>query len=135
MNHDTTTYEALLVEDDPNYRLAIQLAFRDDKHYRFIEASSLEAGLATIEKKPDLRVILLDLSFKHGTGERAAEQKNVESFLGQLRQRPGYYKVIVLTARDDILSAEEASEYGVFNYLPKAESFTDQAIRFSVEQA
>src|SRR5215211_4343796 len=46
-----------------------------------------------------------------------------------------FVRVIVLTAHEEILTAELARERGVFSYLPKASSSFAQAIQFTVEQA
>ncbi len=117
--------EVLLIEDDPAYRASISYLFGDEP-YRFVEAESPEAGIAILEANPQLRVILLDLSFGHSAGTVV---------LDHIRERSDDYRVIVLTGRDDLLNAEQAGEYAVFNYLPKAEKSAKQAIRFSLDQA
>src|SRR6185436_5671076 len=117
--------QVLLVEDDPHYRLSIKLLFTGEP-YEFVEAESPEEGIDKLTSNPEIRVILLDLSFVHGEGTLV---------LDHLKERAGDYKVIVLTAHDELLRAERAGEYSVFNYLPKAERSSTQAIRFSIEQA
>lgn len=117
--------EVLLVEDDPAYRASISYLLGDEP-YRFVEAESPEEGIAILEANPQLRVILLDLSFSHSAGT---------AVLDHIKKRSDDYRVIVLTGRDDLLNAEQAGEYAVFNYLPKAEKSAKQAIRFSLDQA
>jgi signal transduction histidine kinase/CheY-like chemotaxis protein len=118
--------EVLLVEDDPNYRRSIKLLFRD-KPYRFIEAGSPAEGIAQLASHPQIQVILLDLQYESGSSGM--------DVLEHIKERATQYRVIVLTGRDDLLAAEQAGDYAVFNYLPKAKTFPRQAIRFSVDQA
>lgn len=117
--------EILLVEDDERYRASIKYLFKLEP-YRFVEAGSPEEGIELLDANPQIRVILLDLSFQHGKGT---------AVLDHIRERSGEYRVIVLTGHDELLAAEKAGAYAVFNYLPKAQKTSKQAIRFSVEQA
>lgn len=117
--------EVLLVEDDESYRLSVKLLFRDE-HYRFVEASSPEEGIAKLAANPQIRVILLDLSFEDSPGTVV---------LDHIKEHSADYRVIVLTGHDELLAAERAGKYEVFDYLPKAEMSSTQAIRFSLDQA
>src|SRR6185295_15290253 len=117
--------EVLLIEDESHYRASIRHLFRD-KPYRFIEADSPTDGIEKITANPQIHVILLDLSFHAG---------NATDVLEYIKDRSHDYRVIILTGHDELLRAERAREYDVFNYLPKAERSSSQAIRFSVDQA
>ena len=117
--------EILLIEDDANYRRSIKYLLEGGP-YQFVEASSPEDGIAKLIANPKLCVILLDLSFGGDPGT---------AVLDHLRGRSSDYRVIVLTAHDELLGAERAGEYAVFNYLPKADQSSNQAIRFSIDQA
>jgi GAF domain-containing protein/ActR/RegA family two-component response regulator len=117
--------EVLLIEDDAPFRMSIVRLFEGES-YRFFEASSPEEGIEILGVSPQIRVILLDLSFPGAPGT---------AVLDHIKDRSGDYRVIVLTAHDEMLRAERAGEYDVFNYLPKAERSTNQAIRFTIDQA
>jgi signal transduction histidine kinase/CheY-like chemotaxis protein len=122
------TPKVLLVDDNDYYRSSLVQLLRNEP-YSFVEATSPEEGIAALEAHQDLRVILLDLSFKNGGPQ--AETVVLE----HLKNRADCYRVIVLTGHDELLAAERAREYSVFNYLPKAERSSEQAIRFSLRQA
>ena len=117
--------QILFIEDEENYRHSIKYLFNGSS-CRFIEATSPEEGIAQLEANPDVRVVLLDLSFAEAHGTAVLEY---------LKSRSDDYRVIVLTGHGELLAAEQAGNYEVFTYLPKAEGPSDQAIRFSVEQA
>lgn len=114
--------EILLIEDDPNYRQSIRVLFQGES-YQFVEAGSPGQGITALTNHPFLRVILLDLHFNDGKATAVLEH---------IKHCSSDYRVIVLTGHDELLPAERAREYEVFNYLPKT---SNQAIRFSVEQA
>jgi len=116
----------LLVEDDQRYRESLKLLLGHSS-YIYYEAATPTEGLEVIKHDPEIRVILLDLSFKtHPSGTR---------LLDGIKQRATDYRVIVLTAHEELLRAEKAGEYEVFHYLPKAQRSTREALRFSVAQA
>src|SRR6185436_11891822 len=119
------TKVVLLVEDEARYRESIKYLFRGEP-YQFVEAESPEEGIKSLEENSQIQVILLGLSFPHKKGT---------AVLHHLKKRSGDYRVIVLTAHDNLLHAERAGEYDIFHYLPKAERSSNQAIRFSIEQA
>jgi signal transduction histidine kinase/CheY-like chemotaxis protein len=117
--------DVLLIEDDPLYREMLLRRLVPDG-YEFFEAESPTEGIRILEANPDIRVILLDLSFQDHAGTE---------MLDHISERSDYYRVIVLTAHDEMLAAERAREYDVFNYLPKEERSSHQALRFSLDQA
>jgi len=119
--------QILLVDDEPNYRASIKALFRSDP-YQFIEAESPQEGIGLLRVNPQMRVVVLDLSF--GEDESAAL-----TLLDDIKDRANEYRVIVLTGHDELLGAERAREYAIFTYLPKADRSGSQAIRFSIEQA
>ena len=118
--------EVLLIEDDPTYRLSVKVLFKD-RTYRFSEASTPAEGITKLAANPDVRVILLDLSF-------AGDEAGGVTVLRYIQHRAAHYRVIVLTGRDSLL-AEQAEAYSVFMYLPKAGEGSVQAIRFAVDHA
>ncbi|MET0400209.1 MAG: GAF domain-containing protein [Longimicrobiaceae bacterium] len=117
--------DVLLIEDDVHFQETLVALLGQDE-YRFFRAGSPSQGIRILEANPDIRVVLLDLSFQDRAGTMV---------LDHIRERSDRYRVIVLTAHEELLAAERAREYKVFNYLPKAESSFRQAIRFSVELA
>jgi GAF domain-containing protein/ActR/RegA family two-component response regulator len=117
--------EVLLIEDDANYRKSITFMFRGES-YQFVEAGSPEEGISLLRANSRIRVILLDLSFRNSSGT---------AVLDAIKERSDDYRVIVLTGHDELLRAERAGEYAVFNYLPKAQRSSKEAIRFSIDQA
>lgn len=119
--------EILIIEDDEAFRNAIKYAFHDEG-FAFLEAESVEQGIEIIEKNPQVRVVILDLFFKKHNGT---------TFLKHIKGESSRYRVIVLTGHEELLAAEIASEYDVFNYLPKVQpdAFSVQSLRFTVEQA
>jgi signal transduction histidine kinase/CheY-like chemotaxis protein len=117
--------DVLLVEDDPIYRASLVHLYAPDG-YRFFEAASPSEGIRILEDNPHIQVVLLDLSFQNHSGTVV---------LDHIRERGDHYRVIVLTAHDELLAMESAREYGLFNYLPKTERSSHPAIRFSLDQA
>jgi signal transduction histidine kinase/ActR/RegA family two-component response regulator len=119
------TRSVLLIDDDPGYREILVRRFSPEG-YRFLEADSPLAAIRLLGANPQVRVVLLDLSLGQQSGI---------VMLDHLRDQAADYRVIVLTAHDELLTAEQAREYEVFNYLPKAERSSHQALRFSLDQA
>jgi signal transduction histidine kinase/CheY-like chemotaxis protein len=119
-----TVKTVLLIDDDPVFRGGITTALR--KGYTFLEAEDPSEGIRILETNPEIRVILLDLSFP-------SEGVPATAVLDFVHQRPNQYRVIVLTAREDLLAPDEALAHSVFHYLPK--SHRSAAIRFSLDQA
>jgi CheY-like chemotaxis protein len=116
----------LLLDDDAAYRDSIRHLFRDEG-FTFVEASTTEEAVTGLAAHPDVRVILLDLSLGSQRGT---------DLLDYLKQEAEDYRVIVLTAHEELLHAEHAGGYDIFHYLPKASgNSSSQAIRFSVGQA
>jgi signal transduction histidine kinase/CheY-like chemotaxis protein len=120
--------DVLIVDDEPNYRRTIKYHLVTDKEsYRFVEAESPAEGIVKLQANPDLRVVLLDLGFP-GAASKATD------LLEFAARRPSYYRIIILTGNEPLLSADQAKRYPVFTYLPKAEH-ERQALRFTVDQA
>ena len=114
----------LLIDDDPNWRDAISVVFRDSEYIVSLAGSPAE-GIRVLDEEPDVRVILLDLSFD-GI-ESGAE------VLDYVACRSEDYRVIILTAHEELLSANSAFEHGVFCYLAKSSG--NESLHFAVDQA
>jgi signal transduction histidine kinase/CheY-like chemotaxis protein len=120
----------LLIDDEPNFRRAIMTRMRNDG-FTFFESEHPAQAVRILEAKPQIRVILLDLSFPDA-------EESARLVLDFVQRRPDDYRVIVLTAHEDLLEADEAIAKRVFHYLPKGRSNKGQgtaAIRFSLNQA
>lgn len=115
----------LLIDDNAPFRQSIIYRFGEDG-YRFFEAGSPSEGIRQLNAHPEIRVILLDLRFPGESGT---------AVLDHISDDADQYRVIVLTEHGELLGADRAGEYEVFNYLPKAERSSRQAIRFSLDQA
>jgi CheY-like chemotaxis protein len=116
--------EVLIIEDKLAFRNSIKRALKPDD-YTFVEAVTIEQGLQICRTGHGPKVILLDLDLPDGTGR---------DFLEHLGSARDQYKIIVITAHEDLLAAELADKFAVFNYLPKAVQLR-QSLRFSVAQA
>lgn len=119
--------KVLLIEDDPLYRRALIYSLQNEP-YQFIEASSPQHGISIVKADPEIRVVVLDLSFPFVTGTAI-------DFLDYIEGRTGEYRIVVLTAHDYLLGADEAGKEGIFAYLPKADTSSGQAIRFALRAA
>lgn len=118
--------EVLIIEDESRFRNSIKRALKDEG-YSFVEAVSVEESLRKLYESPNLKVILLDLKLRDGSGR---------DFLERIKDRIHQYKVIVLTAHEEYLAAELAREFAVFTYLPKPKGTSIvQSIRFTIAQA
>jgi signal transduction histidine kinase/CheY-like chemotaxis protein len=116
--------EVLIVEDQKPFRDSIKRVLRADG-YSFVEADSMAAGLKICKGRQSPSVILLDLKLPDGSGA---------DFLERLGADIHKYKIIVLTAHEEMLAADLARKYDVFTYLPKANRIS-QPLRFTVSQA
>ena len=115
----------LLIEDDHKLRDAIQLSF-EEEDYTFLEAPSVQEGIAALDEHPDIRVIILDLDFPGDTGIK---------FLEHIQDNSSQYRIIILTAHDELLAAEKASKYNVFSYQTKLIKLGVQSLKFAIQQA
>jgi len=115
----------LLVDDKPTYRETV-IAMFAGTDYEIIEANFPSQGIELLDADPGIQVILLDLEFIEGS---------YVELLAHVKPKSKNYRVIVLTGHDELLGFEDARLYDIFNYLPKAERSSEQAIRFSVAQA
>lgn len=90
----------LVVEDADDLRNLYKMVFRR-KPYGLHLAASGEEALEILEREPDIRVILLDLTLPGISGE---------DLLKQARQKPEWQslKVIVMSGWDDLKQRAEA---------------------------
>jgi len=89
----------LVVEDAADLRSLYKMVFRR-KPYGLHLAASGEEALEILEREPDIRVILLDLTLPGISGE---------ALLKQARQKPEWQslKVIVMSGWDDLKQRAE----------------------------
>jgi CheY-like chemotaxis protein len=115
----------LIVDDSARFRGAVKRSLTG-AGYTLYEAGSVAEGINQLNLHPQIRVILLDLSLPDGSGA---------DFLLQIEKRATNYRVIILTAHEEELVAEQASQLSVFTYLPKAGKSSRESLRFNVSQA
>jgi signal transduction histidine kinase/ActR/RegA family two-component response regulator len=117
--------QVLLITADASYRRSLVDYLRREQ-FQISAVDSPEEGANYLAAHPQISVIIIDLSIAH---QRAS------TILDFIKTRSGTFRIIVLTSNDDPLDVEPANQYAAFNYLPKAEPSSNQAIRFSVAQA
>ena len=109
---------ALLIADDhPLFRAALKQAAADAVGDMTIyEADSLEAVMATLERMPDMDLILLDLHMpgNHGLTGLAA-----------IRAQYPAVAVMVCSANDDPRVVRRALDHGAAGFLPKVSGLDD----------
>ncbi len=120
-------FKVLLVDDDDLYRDSIKISFKNND-YEFIESKYPRDAIEIIQNDNNIQVIILDMQFKDVPDDGI-------SVLDFLVTDPLKRKVIVLTGHDELLAADVARKYKVFNYLTKSDKRNVQSIRFSVNQA
>jgi DNA-binding response OmpR family regulator len=96
----------LVVDDDPQVREALVLAFRT--HYTVLEASSGADALRLLSESP--RLMLLDMSMPGMTGLEV---------LAAARETVAGMTVIMLTGENDIDLAKRALALGAAEYITK----------------
>ena len=119
------TPKILIVDDDPRFRNSILQIF-EGTDIDFFEAGTVKEGIALLSNVQDIKVIMLDLSLP---GEDGTE------LLEQIKDQASSYRIIILTAHEELLAAEKAKSYDIFSYLPKAARFSAQSLQFAVWQA
>lgn len=97
----------LLIEDDPEMRLALRLAL-EDEDYRVVEAPNGERGLAAFfEEAPDL--VLLDLRLPDRRGLDVCREIRAQSIV----------PIIIVTAQTDTHDLVAGLEAGADDYVTK----------------
>ncbi len=97
----------LLIEDDPEMRLALRLAL-EDEDYRVVEAPNGERGLsAFFEEAPDL--VLLDLRLPDRRGLDVCREIRAQSIV----------PIIIVTAQTDTHDLVAGLEAGADDYVTK----------------
>ena len=115
---------ALLIADDhPLFRAALRGAAAEAVAGLAVhEADSLEGVLATLEREPDIDLVLLDLHMpgNHGLAGLAA-----------VRAQFPHVAVVVVSANDDPRVVRRALDHGAAGYLPKSSGLDElrEAIR------
>lgn len=117
----------LIVDDEERFRRSVIYGLKD-MGISLIEAGSIDDAIKLLEEHRDIRVILLDLGFDGGPVGTA--------LLDFIKDQASYYRVIILTGRQETFAAEQASSYKVFSYLAKvAGDAPMQTLRFAVTRA
>lgn len=118
-----TQAKILIVDDDPNLRVALKLRLRANRYDTVNAVDGYSAICQAYKEKPDL--IILDLGLPAGDGFVV---------LDRLRQNPELAEipVIVLTARDPESTERKTLEMGVCAFFQKP---ADNGVLLSVIQA
>lgn len=123
MNQRDPKRRILIVEDDPSYRDSLAFMFGD---FQFLQAGTVPEALDLLRDNPDVQVVILDLQLGGAKGT---------ALLEALKDRIENYRVIVLTAFESLLGANEAAAYGVFSYVVKTDSSFREALLFHINDA
>ncbi len=123
----STSPKVLILDDEAGFREAVTIILKGMNIIPF-ESGSIREGIKFLDEHRDIRVILLDLDFNEGESGTA--------LLDFIKDRASYYRVIILTAHQNLLGAEEAFAYNIFDYHIKAgNEAPTQALRFAVTRA
>ena len=122
--------QVLLIEDDSSYAdlVKILLSVNPEQECEVSVASTLREGLSTLEERPNIDAVLLDLSLPDSDG--------LDTLLAVLNAVPTI-NVIVLTGSDDQQQGVLAVGAGAQDYLVKGEFEPTQlarVLRFSMER-
>jgi len=119
---DTTSFSALVVDDDAGVRQSLRLCLEADGG-RVLGVGAPKAALEALERG-NFDVILLDLWLGNESG--------VDAIPDMLRRQPSA-SIIVITAFATFESAVDAMKRGAKDYLPKP--FTPEQVRHAVRRA
>src|SRR5215213_3517726 len=125
MNKKTLGRRILFVDDDESYRGSV-ISLIDDADFEFIEAGEVKEALSILHDQPEVQVIILDLQLGQSSGT---------ALLDSIRDRIENYRVIVLTAHEELLAAKEAAAYKVFSYVTKTHVSFREALLFHINDA
>jgi DNA-binding NarL/FixJ family response regulator len=104
----------VIVDDHPLFRAALTSAVRDAcATGELFEADSVAALLDTLERHPDVDLLLLDLSLPGAHGFSA---------LAYLRGAYPQLPVVIVSARDDPTTVQQAMAFGAQGFLSKSGS-------------
>jgi DNA-binding NtrC family response regulator len=104
---------AVVVDDDPDIRLAAKLALRD--LFERIETLSTPAELLAVLETETPDAILLDLNFERG----ATDGREGLSFLGKVMEIDPDAAVVIITAHGAVSIAVEALKAGASDFVAK----------------
>ena len=102
----------ILIVDDSGTNLFLLQRFLEDEGYSAVITEDPKKGLEYVNKRSDIRLILLDIMMPGLDGFEFMEQLSDK---GQLADIP----VVMVTARDDSESQKKASIMGAKDYITK----------------
>jgi two-component system NtrC family response regulator len=105
----------LVVDDEPNYRLIIGQVLASEG-FDVVEAGSGAEALDLFKARPELALVLTDITMPEGDG--------IELLTWVKEERPEV-PVVMLTAHHDVRLAVEAMRRGAFDYLTKPYTNSD----------
>lgn len=123
----TGSAKILVADDDARLRRTVIEGLSDLGIVPF-EADSIRKAIQTLDRNPDIRVILLDLEFK--------DDEKVTVLLDHIKDRSSYYRVIILTSYPHLFAAEQVSSYDIFRFFEKTEAMAPTvSLRYEVTRA
>ncbi len=103
----------LVVDDHPLIREAMRSVLQQlDSDIQVLEAGNCEDALATVEREPDLALVLLDLRMPGTSGLAGLES---------LREMHPGIPVVVLSASEDRNDVMRALDLGAMGFIPKTQ--------------
>ena len=125
--------EILIVDDEEPVRNRVNRAFHG-KEFVVWQAGSVDEAIVQLDAHPQIKVILLDLEFKSPDGDPFLTTDGTK-VLEHINPHAERYRVIVMTAHEELLDHKEAWAYGVFTYMPKSVNKKDESLIYEVERA
>ncbi|GGJ55495.1 response regulator [Deinococcus roseus] len=99
----------LVVEDDTTVRRML-VRFLKLNHFQVLEASDFEAALQVIEQHCDFELVLLDVNFPGGGGQK---------LLPILKEKCGTAKVVIVSAVEEAQVMFDLLAGGASDFIPK----------------
>lgn len=99
----------LVVDDEQNIRKSLKMIL-EYEGYEFLEASDGDEALTLIEETIGLDLVLLDIKMPGKDGLEV---------LAELKRRPTFPEVIIISGQGTIQEAVEATKLGAFEFLEK----------------
>jgi DNA-binding NarL/FixJ family response regulator len=109
--HESLCYRVVIVDDHPLYRVALKGAVSAACSAEFHEADSVASMFGTLERHPDVDLLLLDLNLPDANGFNA---------LAYLRGSHPQLPVIVVSAMDDSGTVHKTMAFGAQGFLSKS---------------
>lgn len=125
MNAANLKRRILIVEDDRRFRDSVVSLFAD-ADFEFLQTGTVREALGLLHDHPDVQVVILDLQLGENKGT---------DLLDAIKDRRENYRVIVLSAHQELLGAREAAAYQIFSYVSKTNESFREVLLFHINDA